>query len=303
MKFLHIGNNICGIPNTFKRAEVESGHNAKTLSFVPDLQGHISDYDHNEPSRFGRFTILLSLASSYETFIFTGDSLIWGLDILLWKLLGKKVAIHYHGSEVRGKGPRFFHRFADALFVSTPDLLESVPGAVWVPNPIFVEDYKQHYYSGLVIAHAPTDRELKGTQYLVDAFEEVHKQFPTTTLDLIEGLPYPEAIERYRKSTFLVDSLIMGIYGMVALECMAMRVPVMGYIAGNTKDIISNSGYLPIWYTSKETLEQDLITAISSSRTTMIQQAEEGHEYVKAFHNPKRCVEIIIEALGGRICT
>jgi glycosyltransferase involved in cell wall biosynthesis len=299
MKFLHIGNNICGIPNTFKRAEIKAGHDAKTLSFVPDHQGHLSDYNYNEPSRFRRFTILLSLASSYEIFIFTGDSLIWGLDILLWKLLGKKVAIHYHGSEVRGKGPRFFHRFADALFVSTPDLLKDVPGAVWIPNPIFTEDYKQHYSSGVIIAHAPTDRELKGTQYLIDAFEEIHKQFPTTTLDLIEGVPYKEALERYRKSTLLVDSLVMGIYGMVALECMAMRVPVMGYIGDCTKDKIITSGFLPIWYTTKETLKQDIITVLSTPKSIMQQQVEEGHEYVRLVHNPQRCVELIVKALGG----
>jgi glycosyltransferase involved in cell wall biosynthesis len=299
MNILHVGNNICGIPNTFKRAENLAGHNAKVISFVPDPQGHISDYDFNEPSRFRRLLILLSLASSYETFIFTSDSLIWGFDILLWKLLGKKVAIQYHGSEVRGTGNRFFHKFSDALFVSTPDLCDDVTGAIWLPNPIFVEDYKQHYSIGAIISHAPTNREIKGTENIIQAYNNAKKKFPIITLDLVEGVSQKEALEQYRKSTIVIDQLKIGWYGMVALECMAMKVPVMCYIRNDLEAVIACTGFTPIWYTSMEHISNDLITVLSMQYSIIDVHGEEGYEYVKKVHDPKTIVDKMLKELGG----
>lgn len=299
MNILHIGDNICGIPNSFKCAEIQAGHNAKVLSFVPDPQGHLSDYDFNEPTRSRRLFILLSLARQYQTFVFTGDTIIWGFDILLWKLLGKKVAIHYHGSEVRGKGKRFFHRFADALFVATPDLLSDVPEAVWLPNPIFMENYKEHYTIGVIITHAPTNRDLKGTEYIIKAVENAKHHFPLLRLNLVEGLPYNDALEQYRKSAAMVDQLNIGWYGMVALECMAMGVPVMCYIREDLKPFIECSGFSPIWYTSKETIEDDIATLLSSSCTIVNSQSDEGKDYVTGVHHPKKVVQTMLKSIGG----
>jgi hypothetical protein len=299
MRILHIGNNICGIPNALVRAERESGHAGETISFVPDYQGHKSDMDYDEPSRIRRFIHLLLLLKQYDVFVFTGDSIFWGTDILFWKMLGRKVAIHYHGMEIRGRGIRFFHRFADALFVSTPDLLEFAPRAVWLPNPIFIEDYPKSEAKRMVIAHSTTNRSYSGTKYVIKAFEGVKNRFPSAELDIIEGIPYKETIEHYRKATIMIDkiSTIVGWYGMVALECMAMEVPVVCYIRDDLKEYIENTGFSPVWYTDKYSIGQDLIMALSSGGTLNV-QVQNGYEYVKTVHNPKRCVNIILNSLG-----
>ncbi len=55
--------------------------------------------------------------------------------ILPWK----KVILHYHGSDIRGKWEerRKYWERVDALIVSTEDLLEGAPEkAVYVPNPV-----------------------------------------------------------------------------------------------------------------------------------------------------------------------
>ena len=290
MKFLHIGNNICGIPNAIARAQREAGHEATTLSFEPDPQGHQSDILIPTTSRVNRFLALLERDD--EVFFFVGDTPVGGIDILFWKLLGKKVAIEYHGSEVRGKGPRLFHRFADALFVSTPDLLDDVPGGVWLPSPIFIGDYPVAEPNGTVIAHAPSNREAKGTQYLVEAFERVLKKIPTAKLNLIEGVPYPEAIQQYRHATVMVDQLKIGWYGMVTLECMAMGVPVMCYIRGDLREYL----HCAVCYTSPERLEKDLLLVLSCEGYLDF-WAKKGKSHVSTVHNPKECVKKIMGAL------
>ncbi len=50
---------------------------------------------------------------------------------------GKKIILHYHGTRIRDKWPRFrkFWKYADEIIVSTPDLLEGAPcGVLYIPN-------------------------------------------------------------------------------------------------------------------------------------------------------------------------
>ena len=61
----------------------------------------------------------------------------FGVDLLLWKYLGKNIVMYYHGSDIRGKGVPFVTKcLASKIYVSTPDLLEYAPGATWLPQPI-----------------------------------------------------------------------------------------------------------------------------------------------------------------------
>ena len=65
----------------------------------------------------------------------------------------KPVILHYHGTRVRNrwKERENFWRKADAILVSTPDLLEGAPkSTIYIPNPIdtdlfyrFPENHRQ----------------------------------------------------------------------------------------------------------------------------------------------------------------
>ena len=54
------------------------------------------------------------------------------------RALGKKVLFHYHGSEVRGRNVAS----PFVSIVSTPDLMDWVAGARWIPNPVDLEIFK-----------------------------------------------------------------------------------------------------------------------------------------------------------------
>lgn len=51
----------------------------------------------------------------------------------------KPLFLHYHGTNIRGlwEEKRKYWRWADEIFVSTPDLLTGAPDkAIWIPNPV-----------------------------------------------------------------------------------------------------------------------------------------------------------------------
>jgi len=56
----------------------------------------------------------------------------------------KKLIMHYHGSDIRGKGKekREYYSAADIVLVSTRDLLEDVPAATWLPRPVDTDHFK-----------------------------------------------------------------------------------------------------------------------------------------------------------------
>src|SRR5206468_1208064 len=88
--------------------------------------------------------------------------------------------------------------YADRLIVATPDLLEFVPGAEYIPNPLISDQWERlrqsvpHDHPGerpeLVVAHAPTNREIKGTHYLEEAIAALQAAGVPLRLRLLEGL-------------------------------------------------------------------------------------------------------------------
>jgi len=62
----------------------------------------------------------------------------------LFKAPSRKIIMHYHGSDIRGKGEekRLYFSPADLVLVSTRDLLDEVPHAVWLPRPVDTDHFK-----------------------------------------------------------------------------------------------------------------------------------------------------------------
>jgi hypothetical protein len=142
------------------------------------------------------------------------------------KARGKTVVFHFHGCEVRNRAHMLAtharaactecrpfcapdrqralladaSRHADRVFFSTKDLAESVPGGIELPLAIetarWEEAARAHPLSSpgtrdgvrapVVIAHAPTNRFIKGTSHVEAAFERLRSEFPLLELKLIE---------------------------------------------------------------------------------------------------------------------
>lgn len=134
------------------------------------------------------------------------------------------------------RGIRAFDRYADRIFALNPDLLHVLP-----PRAEFVAyasvDPREWQVAlpesdspSLKIVHAPTDRIVKGTQYLIDAVERLRHAGLPIELSLVEGLSHTDARLVYERADLVVDQLLAGWYGGVAVEAMAMGKPVVAYL-------------------------------------------------------------------------
>jgi len=191
-------------------------------------------------------------------------------DVPALKAMGKRVVFHFHGCEVRNRermlgahrlatctecdpfcipeNQRWLltraTRLADRVFFSTLDLAESVPDGVHLPLAIDAARWeaasaaaplpdraRRNGVDGpVVIAHAPTHRLIKGTRHVEAAVDLLRREFPRLELNLIERRPWSEMPGLLAQCDILVDQVMMGWYGLLAIEGMAEGKAVVAYI-------------------------------------------------------------------------
>ena len=180
MKVLHL-NNPAQVATNLVKAQKELGVDA-TLA-VTSTKGWHTNFDHNlskvnTSSIKGKIDIgkkLYDLIKECDILHYHGQAVSHGYrDLVMWSgIMGKPVILHHHGSEIRNKDyPKFANDLVKYRYVSTPDLLEFVPNAEWLPNPVDIQglEYSEPDVSGpLKILHAPTNRDVKNTRAVVTA--------------------------------------------------------------------------------------------------------------------------------------
>lgn len=239
---------------------------------------------------------LLPIAKDYDLLHFHYSSgLPFGLDFPLWRGLRKKVVMHYHGTDIRYKRePWLRSRLAQRIIVSTPDLLEWLKEAIWIPNPLNLKLYSSvgAKYPGaskdvvkrddsVKILHAPSRRRLKGTEHVLRAIKKLKDKGYSIELILVENTPHKEAIEIYKNVDIVVDQLQIGWYGMLAQECMALSKPVCVYLREDLE------GYIPLHpmlNTTTDNIEENLRLLIEDPRLRL-DMGKKGRRYVEKVHD------------------
>lgn len=225
------------------------------------------------------------------------------LDLWLLKLLGKKVVVHFRGSELvnpehyafllgekqfaqepahlcpsRKKWARTWEKYADVILVSTPDLLDISPRAIWMPQVIDCSDwpFASRDFSTTLAIHAPTRRNLKGSRHFENAATEL--QIP---LKLVEGNATPAA--ELNQGNLGFDQLIIGWYGKVAVEMMALGIPVVVNI--HSKYVPPSISSLPVIVANSSNLPERLREYLSWSQDKKKALAEEARAFVERIHD------------------
>ena len=313
---LHIGN-IAGVPQELARAQRKLGFKSDVLSFDQHPFGYEIDLYHPTKLPYSLISLryvgasirslekmfsLLKNSTEYDIFHFHFSSTLpFGVDIPIWKMLKKKIIIHHHGSDIRYKGEmQMYSKFADKIFVSTPDLLEWSPNAAWLPNPISLDKFSyagvehKDKSEGINVIHAPSNRTIKGTEYVIKAVTKLKNEGYKINLILVENMSYSNAIEYYKKADIVIDWInpTFGIYGMVSIENMALGNPVICNVKQKFIDMYFKD--LPIFNSLPLSLAEDLRILIEDSNLRK-KLGENGRKYVEQMHDADKIAKQLIE--------
>jgi len=214
-----------------------------------------------------------------------------GMDLPIWSIQNKTVVMHFHGSDIRWKDISWFYReFSDAILVATPDLLHWAPDtATWVPTPIDTSLFDPYYPDSdnskpIKIVHAPTNRETKGTQHVINAVSILKSRGYDIELQIVEDKPHSEAIDIYKTADIAVGWVNpdFGIYGMFSKEAMALGKPVVASLTQSVKKHLPNSN--PIIESDPEDLIDELEYLINH-RDQLKDYGKQSREYVENTHD------------------
>lgn len=192
-----------------------------------------------------------------------------------------------------------FDKFAEKIYSVNPDLLNVLPKrtiflpyvhidlAYWIPNI---------GNSGkLKIIHAPSHRAFKGTRFVLKAVNLLKEQGFHFNFELIEGLSNSEARKHYETADILIDQLLAGWYGGLAVELMALGKPVICYIREDDLKFIPAQMRqdLPIINASPSSIYSVLKEWLLKPRSELISRARECRRYVEKWHDPLKIAAIL----------
>lgn len=254
-----------------------------------------------------------------------GSSIFWRLENNLFKLANVKVVVLPYGADAYLYSRTLDTSLRYGLLASYPALakLENridkqikhcvktadiiVSGIMidgigrWdvTMNQIFCVDIrswnsKKEYskYDGLNgvvrIMHTPNHRGFKGTEFLIEAVEQLKKEELKVELVLLEGVPNEKVRELMQTADMLAEQFIAPAYALSGIEGMASGLPVLSNLEHEAYTrVFRRYSFLnecPILSTSPETLADNLRILVKNPRLRE-ELGRAGRAYVEKYHS------------------
>lgn len=190
-----------------------------------------------------------------------------------------------------------FDKYADRLFALNPDLMHILPKRTeflpyahidlndWQPIPFADLSVKT-----LNIIHAPTHKRAKGSRFIFDAIERLKLENIDFNFTVVEGLSNAEARKLYSEADLLIDQLLAGWYGGLAVELMALGKPVICYIRDEDLKFIPEEMQkdLPIIRANPETIYEVLKYYLTLGKSELLNIANLSRSYVEKWHDSQK---------------
>lgn len=143
-----------------------------------------------------------------------------------------------------------------------------------------------------LVVHAPSNPQVKGTRYILEAIEELREEYDFD-FKLVTGLEHSQAVELYSRADVVIDQLLIGSYGVLALEAMLLGKPVIAYLRSDVRGTYPDS--CPVVSADRDTLKGKLKELLCSA-SMRNELGYEGRRYAVAHHD-YRNVAILLKEL------
>lgn len=189
---------------------------------------------------------------------------------------------------------------ADRVFALNPELLHYVPRATFLPYAsVDVESLTPCWprTDGVpVLLHAPSDESIKGSALIRSAIERLRQRRPLEYVE-IRRLPHADALKQYRRADLVIDQVLTGWYGGVAVEAMAQGKPVACYLRSEDLHFVPPAlrAELPLVRLTPSTLEDDLEQALLRQREWRL-WGEQARAFALRWHHPGRIAQAMVQA-------
>lgn len=187
--------------------------------------------------------------------------------------------------------------------VSTPDLLDDVPGASWLPLVVdgatWAAPAPPLAHGGrLRVVHAPSRGVVKGTALIEPALRDLVAQ-GVIDYHRIEGVAHSQMPALYGQADVVLDQFRLGSYGVAAVEALAAGRIVIGDVDDRVRERVfeATGRETPILSTRPDALGE-LLRGIAASPAAALELASAGPGFAAEVHDGRVSAAIIAETLG-----
>ncbi len=327
---MEIANQMYTITEGLKRCNVD----AKSVNYYPsylnyksDFMFNLSAFNINEADKLTKELATLLIRENDVFHFHFGTSLTVDYsDLITLKNLNKKVFMHHWGSDVRLfskaviKNPyvkvknsdekgiiqrlAFLGNHIENCIVSDFELYEYVKdfykNVYIIKQAIDIEQYQANIKpqnDKLCIVHAPTSAGIKGTPYVIKVIEELKDKYDFD-FKLVQGTSHLEAKKIYEMADIIIDQLLTGTYGLLAIEAMAMGKVVICWISEDMKNNYSDE--LPIISANPDTLKEKL-EYIIKNKDMLEEVGKRSRQFVEKYHNSEMIVKDLLKLYNSEI--
>lgn len=241
---------------------------------------------------------------------------------------GMTVGLVFHGSEIRDprlhaqryewspfRDPKHpltarLQRQVDALaplvaafdgptYVSTPDLLDDLPDATWLPVVVDLDVWtpgdEPLRRDRPVVVHAPSNRALKGTELIEPVLARLEDD-GLITYRRIEGVAAAEVPALIRSADVVLDHFGIGNYGVLTCEAMATGRVSISHIHERVRARVPVG--IPTLEATPDTLAE-VLRRVLDEREWARSVAARGPAFVRDWHDGSRSVSALTPFLLG----
>ncbi|NOS86136.1 MAG: hypothetical protein HOP31_13415 [Ignavibacteria bacterium] len=317
-------NNTAGVLTRLKAGFTQNGIDSDFYSFNEHIFGYETDlllkYSRNRLSRvFQKTSLIFKLLIKYKYFIFDSSSTLLPAhrDIKIFRMFGKKCMMIFTGCDIRlpkevekykwnpcRDCTNEYKSFVGCVIDTKPEMIrmveknfdiivsaEEAAGSLsrkYHPA-LFPVDLEKFTYTGvnpgrkLKILHAPSNPEYKGTGYILDAIEKLKGEFEFE-FKIVNNVTAEELYKEIEKTDLVIDQMLVGFYGLLSIESMAMGKPVVCYIREDISAVSPEE--MPVINANPDNL-YEVLKKILLNPSELIDAGIRSREYVEKYHNAK----------------
>lgn len=178
------------------------------------------------------------------------------------------------------------------VFVSTPDLMDDLPQATWLPVVVDVSVWKcdgTPTNSRPRVLFAPSKSWIKGGPRVDELLQGLADRH---VIDYVRvtGVPAQEMPALVKSADIVVDQFALGAYGATAVQAMAAGKTVIGHIAPWVRERIPSE--VPIVESGLDDLEEKIQTLVANKELRDA-TGTRGVSFVNEYHDGRYAGEIL----------
>jgi hypothetical protein len=181
-------------------------------------------------------------------------------------------------------------------WAQNPDLLRFLPAgqSSFLPYAVALADGDRTGWREpgrrLRIVHAPTQRAAKGTAHILAAVQRLERSHPGAfDFSLVENTAHRDALKRYADADLVIDQVLVGWYGNLAVEAMLMHKPVIARIDRDDLRFVPPRMAMEVPEAIIDAGPDSLYPVLArcvEARAWLKQRALAGQAYAQRWHDP-----------------